>query len=449
MSETNRTAAINTALLRTHVDLFAGCGGLALGLKRAGWTGVFAVERDPMAFETLQRNMLLPSSPYSGFSLWPSWLPKKSHSMEGVLKDHTIRRKLSALRGQVSLVSGGPPCQGFSVGGIRDGLDSRNQLVLLMLEFLDLVKPPVVLIENVEGIARAFKSKPGLTRASVADYVVDALREHGYDAAFTVVDASRFGVPQVRKRVLIAGISSALSIGGSLASSLPDALDKIRQGFLSSLGLPLERPVTVGEAIHDLAGKRRVVCPDSPKFESGTYLNPKSPYAMLMRSRIPSTDVPNCHRFSKHGGQISELYISAHETQCPGRLPKSFLMEWGTKKDKKVLLDPNAPASTITTHPDEFIHYAEPRNITVREMARLQSFPDDFRFYGRYTINGPRRRHDVARCCQVGNAVPPLLGQAIGLALLELVNAGVTGEALSSSGGSDFRPAFVQTALFA
>ncbi len=94
----------------------------------------------------------------------------------------------------------------------------------------------------------------------------------------------------------------------------------------------------------------------------------------------------------------------------------------GTKKDKKVLIDPDAPVSTITTHPDEFIHYAEPRNITVREMARLQSFPDDFEFKGRYTINGPRRKFDVARCSQVGNAVPPLFAEAIGRALKEMLS---------------------------
>ena len=90
------------------------------------------------------------------------------------------------------------------------------------------------------------------------------------------------------------------------------------------------------------------------------------------------------------------------------------------------------PSSTITTHPDEFIHYAEPRNVTVREMARLQSFPDDFRFFGRYTINGPRRRHDVARCSQVGNAVPPLLGHGLGLAIKNVLTAVADAETLDA-----------------
>ena len=84
-------------------------------------------------------------------------------------------------------------------------------------------------------------------------------------------------------------------------------------------------------------------------------------------------------------------------------------------------MDPAAVVSTITTHPDEFIHYAYPRNVTVREMARLQSFPDLFTFHGRYTINGPRRKFDVARCSQVGNAVPPLMGEGLGLAIKEIL----------------------------
>jgi DNA (cytosine-5)-methyltransferase 1 len=137
-----------------------------------------------------------------------------------------------------------------------------------------------------------------------------------------------------------------------------------------------------------------------------------------MRREISSTAIPNSHRFSVHGEQILNLYRAAHATQPKGRLSKKFLLSMGTKKDKKAVLDAGAPASTITTHPDEFIHYAIPRNITVREMARLQSFPDDFWFYGRYTINGERRRFDVARCSQVGNAVPPLLARAVGLALV-------------------------------
>jgi DNA (cytosine-5)-methyltransferase 1 len=406
---------------RNVIDLFAGCGGLALGLHHAGWESVLAIERDPMAFETIDANFLREDAPYPTFAQWPDGIPKRSQTLEEVLADSRQRRVLSEFSGRVTLLAGGPPCQGFSVGGIRDGADARNELVHAMLDVVDLVRAPLVLIENVEGIARRFKSKPGMYAGSVADEVVRALQEKGYDSSFSVIDASDFGVPQTRRRVLILGVSHEIDEGRGLSRALPAALEFVREGHLTSLDLPTDRPITVGEAIADLDGDRRVACPDSPGFDSGTYEAAHSAYAKLMRRAISSRTIPDSHRFSKHGDRIRRLYEDAHKTQTPGRLSKAFLRGWGTKKDKKVLLDPRQPSSTITTHPDEFIHYGRARNITVREMARLQSFPDDFVFRGRYTINGPRRRHDVPRCSQVGNAVPPLLARAVGLALAELL----------------------------
>lgn len=405
------------------IDLFAGCGGLSLGLHQAGWRGLFAVERDPMAFETLERNLLDADSPHHAYADWPEWVPKKASDIDELLEDRDFRAHLEGLRGQIGLLAGGPPCQGFSVGGARNGRDHRNQLVDRWLEFVRLVRPTVAMVENVEGIARRFMSKPGDVRTPVADYIVDSLAELGYDAAYTVVDASRFGVPQIRRRVIVLGVSSAVAQGRRIAEQLPAAMDSVRERHLEELGLPTNRPVSTWEALHDLDGDERVICPDSPKFTAGVYHEATSAYARLMRNGIASSAVPNSHRMTHHGERILELYRTAHATQPPGRLSKAFLLSQGTKKDKKVLLDKDAPSSTITTHPDEFIHYREPRNVTVREMARLQSFPDDFNFHGRYTINGPRRRFDVARCSQVGNAVPPLLGRAVGLALHELLDA--------------------------
>lgn len=403
------------------IELFAGCGGLALGLHKAGWEGYFAVEKDAMAFDSLSNNMLEDQSPYRAFQRWPSWLPPKAHDLIAILEDQTLRDHLISLRGTVSLVAGGPPCQGFSVGGRRDGLDERNNLVFRMLEFVKLVRPASVLVENVEGMARRFVSKPGRTKVSPADDVVERLDRMGYLAAFRVVDSSMFGVPQARRRVVIFGVRKALEATASgLANVVDTALENAAVSVKRKYRLPQSRRVTVEEALHDLAGKERVVCPDSTKFHSTVYGSAKSRYARLMRRSLPTGTIPDSHRFSKHGPTISSLYQLAHKTQPPGRLSKQFLLSNGTKKDKKVLINPKTVVSTITTHPDEFIHYLEPRNVTVREMARLQSFPDDFRFCGRYTINGPRRRFDVARCSQVGNAVPPLMAEGLGLALIEL-----------------------------
>lgn len=189
--------------------------------------------------------------------------------------------------------------------------------------------------------------------------------------------------------------------------------------FRRHLGIPIGRKITVKEAIDDLDGEAIVVCPDSPKFQAGTYKTARSAYAKLMRVGMPTSELPNSHRFSVHTERILDFYRKVHSDKLFGRLPKAYLVAHGTKKDKKVLIDPNAPASTITTHPDEFIHFRAPRNITIREMARIQSFPDNFIFKGRYTVNGDRRRLDVPRCSQVGNAVPPILAEAIGWTLHE------------------------------
>jgi DNA (cytosine-5)-methyltransferase 1 len=405
------------------IELFAGCGGLALGLKRSGWKSMFAVERDPMAFETLSKNMIEPGSPFRAFDEWPAWVPKSHLDLVEMLGNDETRRRLSSLRGKVDLVAGGPPCQGFSVGGSRDGEDTRNTLVFSMLEFVRLVEPKVVLIENVEGIARRFVSKPGQTNAlvSVADQAIEVLHDMGYSATYHVVDASDFGVPQARRRVAIIGILNAgiteRELNVLAAESLKSASVEVRRRN----GLPLSGKITVSDAIADLAGSKTVPCPDSAGFDAGTYLEPASDYIKLMKIGVAADALPNSHRYSKHGERVRALYELAHSSEHKGRLPKEFLLAAGTKKDKKVLLDPAEVVSTVTTHPDEFIHYAHPRNITVREMARLQSFPDLFTFHGRYTINGPRRKFDVARCSQVGNAVPPLMGEGLGLAIKDIL----------------------------
>jgi DNA (cytosine-5)-methyltransferase 1 len=405
----------------TSIDLFAGCGGLSLGLHQAGWTGLFAIERDRMAFDTLHSNLIGEGAPYKAYENWPYWIEQKPHDIDEFLGDAETVEKLHTLRGMVTLVAGGPPCQGFSVGGARNGADERNHLVHRLLEVVDAVRPKVALVENVEGITRPFRSRPrdGATN-SVADEVVTAFSSLGYTAAFGIANASHFGVPQTRRRAIIIGVREDLDIN---PSDFFRHLEKIQDEHLRAHGLPVDRPITAAEALDDLLNpENRIPSPDSPKFESSRYTRAKSEYAKGLRRKIRSGQVPDSHRYTKHGDRILHLYKCAHETQPKGRLSKEFLLSMGTKKDKKVLIDPDAPVSTITTHPDEFIHYAEPRNVTVREMARLQSFPDDFEFKGRYTINGPRRKFDVARCSQVGNAVPPLFAEAIGRALEEMLS---------------------------
>lgn len=214
------------------IDLFAGCGGLSLGLRESGWKGVFAIERDPMAFETLSQNFLSPEAPYASFSAWPDWLPKTNHDIVALLSDKSNRERLSSLRGSVTLMAGGPPCQGFSVGGRRDGADERNSLVFQMLDMVDLVRPKIVLIENVEGIARRFVARPGEDSLSIADVVIERLADLGYVGTFTVLNANNFGVPQGRKRVVVIGVSNcnwdAPTLKDKFVAALRESASEVR-----------------------------------------------------------------------------------------------------------------------------------------------------------------------------------------------------------------------------
>src|SRR5688572_4921536 len=113
-----------------YIDLFAGCGGLALGLHNAGWRGIFAVEKDKFAFTTLNHNLIKTHRHYK----WPDWLPTHNHEIDFVLENHVPN--LRELQGRIDLVAGGPPCQGFSMDGRRSATDKRNKLVHSYVEFI-------------------------------------------------------------------------------------------------------------------------------------------------------------------------------------------------------------------------------------------------------------------------------------------------------------------------
>jgi DNA (cytosine-5)-methyltransferase 1 len=405
----------------TFVDLFAGCGGLSLGLGNAGWKGILAVEHDAMAFETLKYNLL---DKKNYFPKWPASVPKKPLDVLDLLGP-AHKKLLKSLKEETTLLAGGPPCQGFSVAGARNGMDERNDLAKAFLEFVECVNPPFVLVENVEGMDRAFKSKPRESKHSVAQEIMTRLRDDlGYEPYSAILQTSEFGVPQARSRLFIFGVRKDLAVGID-----PDELNlfaqmqRIREAFLTDKSLPTDRPVTVLEGMGDLSSVECVECPDAAKFQSGRYLKAKSQYSRLMRIGMSSKSIPDSHRYPNHSPYIRERYELFQRELEWGRISRNTLKANGTGKHRVVYIDPTRPAPTLTTSPDDFLHFEQPRIITVREMARLQSFPDWFEFKGRYTINGPRRRFDRARVSQTGNAVPPFVGEVIGHALSLILKA--------------------------
>lgn len=391
-------------------DAFAGCGGLSLGLLQAGLEGRFAIEHDKFAFATFRENLLSKHAKFK-FS-WPRWLPKEPISIGVLLKDY--RPELESLEGTIDVLVGGPPCQGFSSAGRRRHDDPRNQLFASYLQLVDVLRPRAVLMENVRGFTMDFD-----TDKKVKNYS-QKLREKlsvDYEVFEVLLDLSRFGVPQKRTRYFLLALQP-----GFTAINPFDLLSERLPSFLRSLSL--KTPVSSWSAISDLEVTRGGTQPsrDTPGFKEISYTKPFTRYQKLMSA---GGSHPADLRLARHSINITNRFRDIIDSShADGRLNTSISDElrsrYGLHKKALRVLDPDRPAPTITSLPDDLLHYDEARTLTVRENARLQSFPDWFAFQGKYTTGGHLRRKEVPRFTQVANAVPPLVARAIGEMLIEL-----------------------------
>jgi DNA (cytosine-5)-methyltransferase 1 len=387
-----------------YIDVFAGCGGLSVGLHLAGWKGLFAIERNPDAFSTLKANLIDDKKHFE----WPGWLPQRAWDIQKLLKEKTAN--LVGLRGTVDLVVGGPPCQGFSMAGRRKESDKRNQLVHSYLEFVELVQPRAILFENVRGFTMKFTANEG-DGTDYSELVLDELKKLGYaDAQGEIVDMADYGVPQRRERFIV------IATRNNLAEGIFSGLENIRKEFLLAKGIPNRS--TVRAALSDLEKRHGMVpCPDKKGFKSGVRATATTGIQKHLRVGQKGLS-PNSHRFVNHRAEaqivFGKLLANAPKNKTIAGVDR---IQYGLKKRSVKVLDPNDVAPTVTTIPDDFIHYSEPRVMTVRECARLQSFPDWFEFKGPYTTGGKRRVHQTPRYTQVGNAVPPLFAELAGCAL--------------------------------
>jgi DNA (cytosine-5)-methyltransferase 1 len=399
------------ATMKTFVDLFAGCGGLSLGLQQAGWQLRFAVEGHPDAFATYRTNLI---DPPNSKTRWPKWLPRTPHDIAHVIQNY--RLELQKLAGSIDLMVGGPPCQGFSTNGQRLPDDPRNRMVVSYLEMVSLIAPRMVLLENVRG----FTSMRHDHQATYSEYVLSELERLGYDTWSQLLTASEWGVPQRRARFFLVGVRKGLLRGVDPFVRLRT----LRKSFLSNRGLPTGRVPTAREALWDLQTADRQLVPDPEfgNFQCIDYQEPKDPttYVRLMRRGLRGQ--PTDMRLPQHSQAITGRFTRMLATCKRGRtLTPDDRRRFGLKKRSTTPMSPDSPSPTITTLPDDIVHYSEPRILTVREHARLQSFPDWFKFQGPYTSGGPRRRTACPRYTQVGNAVPPLLAEAFGEMLAGLL----------------------------
>jgi DNA (cytosine-5)-methyltransferase 1 len=377
----------------TFIDLFCGCGGFSLGFIRAGFTPLAAIDNDAIAIKTLRTN-----------------LPQFQHVLEEDLTrfaPESLRATIGATL--IDVIVGGPPCQGFSTARQRDGAnhgtdrlvpDERRDLYREFLRFVAFFQPKVFVIENVPGI-----------RSAAGGYHYTRIqklgRSLGYRMHTQTEDASRLGLPQKRRRQLIFGVRRDIS-----KYFLPALYLSERSSPGVSLGVALgDLPaLQAGEGNHEMEydiGLRRSHIGSSA--QAGKYLKDvleidKAPILTNHVSRPHSArDLRDFARLRE--GENSSTAIRRHGTAF------EFPYDKATFKDRFTRQSRSALCSTIVAHLAKdglmFIHPTQNRSLTPREAARIQSFPDWFEF--------PRARTHAFRL--IGNAVPPLVGECIGLAV--------------------------------
>jgi len=335
------------------MDLFAGCGGMSIGLENAGFEIIHANEINEDAASTYKRNF-----PHIDLEVKDVRL----------IDVQALWRKLG--KPDVDVMAAGPPCQGFSIAGQRKPRDPRNSLYSEVLRFARVFHPRIVVIENVLGMLI-------LGRGRFVKKIISELVQLGYQAHWKVLLASEYGVPQARKRVFIIGTS----------------IDIPRDNLFPK---PTANRVSAAQAISDLAFL-------GINEQCRQYMLPAlSNYQKLMRTK---SVVLHNHQSPNHSNKILKRFARIP----PGENGKRVLRWVRTRKRTYYKLDPSEPSRTLTTLPEDLVHYEKNRILTVREMARLQSIPDHFEFLGPRTTGGETRRRACPQYTQVANAVPSLV----------------------------------------
>lgn len=464
----------------SFIDLFSGCGGMTLGFKHAGFIPLGGIEIDSIASQTHALNFFKKSDfkkhsePYDIVKLPPERFMKRIFKTDNP-------------EGLVDIIIGGAPCQAFARIGrakLREIMnhpeaflkDSRANLYIHYLEYVEYFRPYAVIMENVPDIMN-------FGRTNIAEEIAISLGDVGYKCLYTIMNSAHYGVPQMRQRFYLMGIREDLNVDPDFPPcthyiQLPKGYENAQMVALSSVtsdplfnepshyisppatSSDLPDAISVKEAISDLPiidvknlsrGARKF--DKLSKYRDDTE---PSPYALMMRNwsgfeseegvydhvtrylprdyklfkkMKPGDQYPEAHRLAqkmfenelkeyKNEGitvdENSEKYLELKNKHIPPYDPGKFPNKWRK-------MEPAKPARTLTAHigKDTYshIHYdsSQSRVISVREAARLQSFPDGFKFSG--AMNAAFR--------QIGNAVPPLQAYAIALKLEKLINRAI------------------------
>lgn len=348
------------------IDLFAGCGGLSKGFMDAGFDIIVGVDNDQAALNTFAKN-------HNG-----------AIALNADLSVQETFDEIKRIAGdrEIDVIIAGPPCQGFSLTGPRNFDDKRNKLYLAVFEVVKQFQPKGFIIENVPGMATLYNGE-------IRDEILKRFRNFGYNVECRILCAADYGVPQLRRRLVFIGVRK-----------------DIGQPHFPEPVFTEEEYRTCRDAISDLPSR---------EFELGQEVDeyscePQTEYQRLMRG---DCKVLHNHVATNHTQMVKDTIALVPQ----GGNYKDLPAGWGESRkfnEAWTRYHGDKPSRTIDTGHRNHFHYKYNRVPTIRENARLQSFPDDFVFLGTRTQQNR----------QVGNAVPPLLGYHLGLALKSVIESG-------------------------
>lgn len=404
----------------TCIDLFAGCGGLSLGLEQAGFHPLLFSEINHAAAETYIANR-------PGMDIIP--IGDIYQLTDENLKLMQIAWRYRGIR-EVDLVCGGPPCQGYSGIGHRRTFTSlqkkdvpSNHLYQEMARVIRCVRPRMFLFENVRGLLNSKWSAEGRNGEVFRDVLAEYKKIPGYTVRWELVHAKDYGVPQSRPRVLIVGIREDLIPSWRQLELLEEELfegpSAVESGFLPA---PVGGAPTLEALLSDLVdpaylGKsatEQYVC--DPRNEVQRKLRTR-PDGRLLAKGDPLTQ----QEYTNHAPRIREKF--AHMIANNGEIPEEHQTKKFAQRVFPRVWNGEGPNITACSLPEDYVHFSQPRSPTVREWARLQTFPDWYDFKGSRTTGGRRRagdpdaglwERDVPRYTQIGNAVPVELARNLG-----------------------------------
>jgi DNA (cytosine-5)-methyltransferase 1 len=443
MANTKTNAAL------TLVDLFAGCGGLSLGFEKAGFEPVAVAELNNSARATylanrcgthdfLRKELRIDAGEFAGAIDLNRHLVSVADvaRLAGPHLDALKRSAARLPRKGIDVIAGGPPCQGFSGIGYRrtHRLEKReipsNHLYRQMIRVIDEVQPRAFVFENVRGILSARWSASGEEKEVWRDIREAFGKKLGgkYRIAWSLVQARTYGVPQNRPRVLLIGVRRDL-VPSSIGAKEEDA---VAIGFLPQALSGTKAPDLI-DVIGDLCDP--LWYPHQQITRTQRYPHPATTeYQLEMRAeRLGGAVRPKGspvweHEYSNHSPRVIERFQALLSND------RDTIERLRTRKFSQRVLPrhwgPRGPTMTVTSLPDDYVHYEQPRSFTVREWARLQGFPDWYAFEGPRTTGGERRAgnpsegnwaREVPKYTQIGNAVPVKLAEVVARNLRRLI----------------------------